>query len=140
MDHGSSTLPPRGASTRRAVTTALRFLEACQRELPALVDTFRTSGCAPMSRELDSLVDGLESLATLAVQRFGSGDDERDGGRTPHAVGELLRTLRDLHEARADEDGSERIARLLDERVLPHLVAWRHFFESTLERLDHESH
>lgn len=112
----------------RALATASHFLEALERECPALVVGLRETGDGASLRDAAHIRDGLGSLAELALAL-----EQADASSRPQSVhGEIARALRDIAAA-IDTGDAGRAAAVLDDVARIRARSWRHWFQSRLE-------
>ena len=127
---------PKPAEDRRyrALASAVHFLDAARRELPALAGRVRREGAEACPQDLDHLVDGIGSVLRLVLEL----DSSTGEALVPRnsSLGGLPRVLRDLAAARS-EAAAERLADMLE--ALPdELHRCRHLVGARLEALAHE--
>ncbi|UCF67195.1 MAG: hypothetical protein JSV80_15675 [Acidobacteriota bacterium] len=134
MDAEQQTLDDRKQLAVRALTRADRFLLAVAQEIPGIAQRLRRGEIAEVKLHLEHLLDGLGSLARLAIdiERL-----EESLGRTrPEGfdLGQMARALRDFVHAQEARDwpGS---AEVLETRIAPQVPRWRHLFHVRLSSL-----
>ncbi|GEM_PF-3346330 len=115
----------------QALTTAQHFLEAADKGIPEICVALRADEIQTVSQDLSNLLDGLGSLAHMAIDL----GQMRTGTRLEASidVGAMTRSLRDLVRSEESKDWSS-VATILEAEIRPVLSGWRHFVGSHIER------